>query len=423
MQGPLHATPVHLPTNLPDVMRSRLFRYLCVAGAVLAVLLAGCATQEKAIQYGINGPADQEWTWPIPPETPRVRYVGQIESQYSIGFKRSFWSNLKNSLLGIEPTDIVSVYRPFDAYVDGAGSIYITDASRPAVMVFDPLSKEAREITPTGQAALAKPMGIAGDERGYIYITDPVQRRVVVLDAEGEFVQAYGGRQVLLNPIDVAVSPETGVVYVVDSYLHQVLVFDRGGSLIRRIGKHAGSLEDKNARRSLKAGLDNAHRDGESSDLVENRSKALGEFHYPAFVDVGPTGTVYVSDGMNFRVQAFDPVGNYLFHFGFHGDTPGAFARPKDLAVDREGHVYVVDAAFNNIQIFSSTGELLLAFGNIGSGPGDLYLPIGLAIDDQDKIYVADRYNNRLQIYQYLPDAPEVPPAQLIPASEQNSNR
>lgn len=393
-----------------------------VVGLVIVVgLQTGCVSQKSTIEYGFTGPAGQEWTWPIPPEPPRVRYVGQIESQYSIGFKRSFWASLKNNLLGIEPTDIVSVYRPFDAWVDDAGTIYVTDGSRPAIMVFDPARKDAREITPTGQAALAKPMGIAGDERGYIYITDPIQRRVVALDPEGNYVQAYGGRQVLLNPIDVAVSPENGRVYVVDSYLHQVLVFDRGGALLTRIGKDAGSLEDKNARRSTKAGLDNAHRDGESSDLVENRSKAPGEFHYPAFVDVGPNGTVYVSDGMNFRVQAFDEQGEYLFEFGFHGDVPGAFARPKDLAVDNEGHVYVVDAAFNNIQIFSAAGELLLAFGNIGSGPGELYLPIGLAIDAQDRIYVADRYNNRLQIYQYLPDAIQ-PPAVLMPATEYQSN-
>ncbi len=395
---------------------------LLVCLAVFAGLLASCASQKKVVEYGFNGPEGQEWTWPIPPEQPRVKYVGQIESQYSIGFKRSFWSSLKNNLLGIEPTDIVSVYRPFDAWVDDLGTIYVTDGSRPAIMVFDPAQKDAREITPTGQAALAKPMGIAGDERGYIYVTDPIQRRVVAMDPEGNFVEAYGGRQFLLNPIDVAVAPESGLIYVVDSYLHQVLVFDRGGSLVKRIGKDAGSLEEKNARRSTKAGLDNAHRDGESSDLVENRSEAAGEFHYPAFVDVGPDGTVYVSDGMNFRIQAFDPYGNYLFEFGFHGDVPGAFARPKDLAVDNEGHVYVVDAAFNNIQIFSGAGELLLAFGNIGSGPGELYLPIGLAIDAQDRIYVADRYNNRLQIYQYLPDAQEAPPALLLPASVQQSN-
>ena len=388
---------------------------------LLGALLGGCALQQSTMQYGINGPAAGEHFWPLPPDLPRIRYTGQIESQYSIGFKDSFWSRFKTGLLGLEPADIVTIRRPFDSYVDDFGRIYVTDGSRPAISVFDPNEKEARDIFPTGKAALAKPMGIAGDERGFIYIADPVQRRVVALNPDGEFEQAYGGSGLLLNPVDVAVAPGTGLVYVVDSYMHQLVVFDRSGSVVQRIGRDAGDLNSKNMRRQENLGLDNAHRSGESSDLVENRGKAPGEFHYPAFVDVAPDGTVYVSDGMNFRIQAFDVDGTYLFEFGGHGDTPGMFARPKDLAVDSEGHIYVVDAAFNNIQIFNEKGELLLAFGAFGSGPGDLYLPVGISIDALDRIFVADRYNSRLQIYQYLPQ-PEEAPAQLTPATVENSH-
>lgn len=388
----------------------------------LGIIAAGCATQQTGVRYGISGPPNDERIWPLPPETPRVRYVGQIESQYSIGFKRSFWAQVKTGLLGLKPTDIVTVHRPFDAYVNDLGHIYVTDGSRPTILVFDPGEKNAREITPTGGGALAKPMGIAGDEQGNIYVADPIQRRAVAFDPSGEFLRAYGGPSILLNPIDVAVAPNSGLVYVVDSYLHQVVIFDRDGAFIRKIGREAGNLQAKNARRQEHMGLDNAHRDHESSDLVENRSKAEGEFHYPAFVDVGPDGTVYVSDGMNFRIQAFDPNGNFLFEFGGHGDTPGTFARPKDLAVDREGHVYVVDAAFNNIQIFSDQGQLLLSFGAFGTGPGELYLPIGMTIDAHNRIFVADRYNNRVQIYQYLPESENAPPAMLTPVSNPNEN-
>ena len=388
---------------------------------LLAILVGGCASQQASVQYGLTGPLENEHLWPLPPEMPRVRYVGQIESQYSIGFKRSFWARVKTGLLGLEPTDVVTVYRPFDSFVDDEGHIYVTDGSRPVILVFDPGQKEAREITPEGGAALAKPMGIAGDDRGLIYVADPIQRRIVAIDPSGELVQAYGGPQVLLNPVDVAVAPGSGLVYVADSYLHQVVVFDRNGNLMQRIGRDAGNLEAKNQRRQEHLGLDNAHRDNESSDLVENRSKAAGEFHYPAFVGVSPDGTLYVSDGMNFRIQAFDAGGNFLFAFGGHGDTPGSFARPKDLAVDNEGHIYVVDAAFNNIQIFSDRGELLLSFGAFGSGPGNLYVPIGITVDALDRIFVADRYNNRVQVYQYLPELSDTP-ARLAPVSETNNN-
>ena len=360
-------------------------------------------------------------TWPLPPDPPRIQYVGQIESQYSIGFKHTFWERFKSTVLGIEPSEIVNVYRPFDSYVNDYGQIYLTDASRPLITVFNPGEKTAQTMTPRGDGTLAKPMGITGDANGYIYVADPIQRRVVKYDRQGEFIQAFGGRNVLLNPVDVAVSPISGDIYVVDSYLHQVLIFDSSGRLTHRIGKDQGNLAEKNDRQRQNAGLDNAHRNNESSDLVENRSKDQGAFHYPAFIATAPDGTLYVSDGMNFRVQAFDPRGEYLFQFGFAGDTPGSFARPKDIAVDAEGHVYVVDAAFNNIQIFNNKGELLLAFASLGGGPGDLYLPIGISIDYQNRIYVADRYNNRIQIYQYMPLMEEASPPSLTPASHINN--
>lgn len=158
----------------------------------------------------------------------------------------------------------------------------------------------------------------------------------------------------------------------------------------------------------------NPHASSESSDLVENRGVGEGEFRYPAFVATGPDGRVYVSDGMNFRIQAFGPQGDFLFQFGRHGDTPGSFARPKGLAVDSEGHVYVVDAAFNNVQIFDNEGRLLMAFAGIGGGDGTLWMPLGITIDPQDRIMVADRFNDRLQVYQYL-SVPEPIPAASTP--------
>ena len=404
-------------------MRSLRITNTWLALLTCVTILCGCVTKHAAMQYGIEGPPGEAMIWPLPPDPPRIRYVGQIESQYSIGFKDSFWSRLKTSLLGVEPAEVVAVHRPFDCYVDDAGRIYVTDGTRPSIQVFDPGSAEAREILPSGAGALAKPMGIAGDAAGHLYVADPVHRRVVALDPSGTFVRAYGGPQLLLNPVDVAVSPAADYVYVVDSYQHQLLVFDRNGTLIRRVGRTAGDLAAKNDRRQASLSLDNAHRDSEPADLVENRGKEPGAFHFPAFVDVGPDGTVYVSDGMNFRVQAFDEDGDYLRHFGGHGDISGSFARPKDLAVDSEGHIYVVDAAFNNVQIFNDQGALLLAFGAFGGGPGELYVPIGLAIDAQDRIYVADRYNSRIQIFQYLPELATVPPAQLAPVSRENPNR
>jgi len=143
----------------------------------------------------------------------------------------------------------------------------------------------------------------------------------------------------------------------------------------------------------------------ESSDLVENRGIDHGEFRYPAFIDVADDGTVYVSDGLNFRIQVLDAEGNHLSTFGTLGDTPGSFARPKGIAVDSEKGIHVVDAAFNNVQIFDASGSLLLSVGGLGTGPDGLWIPSGMSIDDKGRMYVADRYNNRIQVYQLISES------------------
>ena len=222
-------------------------------------------------------------------------------------------------------------------------------------------------------------------------------------------------------------TPAGGIVYVADSYLHQVLAFRLSdGALLRRIGRNIGDIATKQRRLGIgmmeamevpshgQADADlatrsslghSANKTNESRDLVENRGAKPGEFRYPSFLAVGPTGILYVSDAMNFRIQAFDRGGSFLRAIGKQGDSPGTFARPKGVAVDSEGHIYVADGAFNNVQIFDEQGRLLLTFGQVGRGEGEMALPLGLYIDENDFIYIADRVNDRLQVFQYLREA------------------
>jgi len=384
-------------------------RYTILFAVTIAV---GCAANPDP---GLLEPSSADLVWPAPPETARIAYLGQVASDRDMGKQSGFFSNLRNGILGTQE-DLLVTRRPFDTYVDGDGRIFVSSGTIGSILVFDPVAQNARILTPEGPGSLTKPMGLAGDATGLVYVADPVQRRVVALrdtpEGEPEFAAAYGGRGVLLNPVDVAVSPDGQRIYVADSYLHQVVMFNRDGILLQRIGKDEGDLEAKDQRMMSLAssrvigghGGGRSGADSEPSDLVPNRGAVEGEFRFPAFVDVGPDGTLYVSDGMNFRVQAFDRDGNYLRHVGRHGDSPGSFARPKGVAVDSEGHLYVVDAAFNNVQVFDSDGRLLLAFAQFGNREGQVWMPSGIDIDASDRIYLTDRYNDRIQVFQYLPE-------------------
>ena len=359
--------------------------------------------------------AEQELTWPLPPEAPRVRYVGWVSTEADIGKSEGFLSRMRNRLAGTQGS-VLGVQRPHDVHVDSGTRFFVSDGARGKVVLLNKETQAATVIGNGGAGNLRKPMGLGGDGQGTVYVADASGSRVVAFDRDGNFLRAYGGELVLLNPVDVAVDVERDLLYVVDSYLHQVVAFSiASGEVIGFIGKDVDELAEK--RRTLaEAGTTGAHggaagaADDESTshagtqagDLVGNRGGEAGEFRYPGFVAVAPDGTLYVTDQMNFRVQAFSPDGAFLRSIGQIGRTPGSFSRPKGIAVDTQGHLYVADALFNNIQVFDEQGQLLLVFGKVGSGEGEMYLPLGLHADGEDVIYVADRFNNRIQMFQFL---------------------
>jgi DNA-binding beta-propeller fold protein YncE len=359
--------------------------------------------------------AEQELVWPLPPEEPRIRYIGQVSSEADIGKSVGFFSRMRNSLAGTQ-SSVLGLQRPHDVYVDGGTRYFVSDGARGKVVLFNKDTQTASVIGEGGVGNLRKPMGLGGDGSGTVYVADASGSRVVAFDRDGEYLNAYGGESILLNPVDVAVDVAHDRLYVVDSYLHQVVTFSiNSGEVLQRIGKNEEDLAEKRATmegiweggtHGAQAGAEvegpTTHAGTEPRDLVRNRGSGDGEFRYPAFVATAPDGTLYVSDQMNFRIQQFDAEGNFTRQVGQIGRTPGSFSRPKGIGVDSQGHVYVADGLFNNVQVFDSEGRLLLVFGKVGADEGELYLPLGLQVDAEDRIYIADRYNNRIQVFQFL---------------------
>ncbi len=384
------------------------------------VMHTGAATADEprahadAPRAHADAPAPAQLVWPAPPEQPRIRWAGALASERQLGRKASFFTRLKRSIAGTSLTGVYAISRPYDVTALDSMRVYLTDGVTPAVIVFDRAERKVEFLGADVAGGLAKPMGLGHDDRGYVYVADQAARRIVVFDERGRYARAFGGRELLVNPVDVAPDRAANRYYVVDSYLHQVVVFDSTGTVVARLGRNTGPVDTSSAGvgthgaivpAETVSGPDSAAASPQRTrgrDVLDNRGAAPGEFRYPVSAAVGPDGKLWVADQLNFRVQAFDRAGGYLRSLGGVGTTPGSLARPKGVGVDSEGHVYIVDAAFNNIQVFDTEGRLLLVVGTGGPGLGELQLPIGLTVDRSDRIYVADRYNNRLAIYQYL---------------------
>jgi sugar lactone lactonase YvrE len=127
---------------------------------------------------------------------------------------------------------------------------------------------------------------------------------------------------------------------------------------------------------------------------------ANGQLNMPSDVAAdSPTGTLWVADASNNRIQKFDSNGSYLSKFGTLGSGNGQLSRPTAVALDQSGNLWVADAKNNRIQKFNSNGEFLLKAGSLGSGNGSLSAPEGIAVDPEGNIWVSDTQNNRLEVF------------------------
>jgi DNA-binding beta-propeller fold protein YncE len=348
--------------------------------AVLAALALGDrpAAQDKTqkSQKSQKGgkaaapPRPGQTVWPLPPETPRIRYVTTYRGVADFQQKKE--SRWKEMLLGADQSTrpAEALIKPYGVAVGPGGQVYVTDTAARRVFVFDAAAKTVTFVGEEGVGKLTKPIGVAVDGDGKVFVADATLNRVFGYMPDGSVAIAIGHEGELENPSGMAVDRTNKLLYVADSKKHKVLCYSTvDGAAVREIGKR---------------GMDN------------------GEFNFPTNLFVDREGRLYVADTLNFRVQIFDSGGKFVRAFGSQGDTAGKLNRPKGVAVDSEGHVYVADTSFNNFQIFDAEANLLLFVGTSGRGTGEFLLPAGMFIDDQDRIYVADQGNARVQVFQYL---------------------
>ncbi len=115
-----------------------------------------------------------------------------------------------------------------------------------------------------------------------------------------------------------------------------------------------------------------------------------GQFNSPTGVVVASSGTIYVADNLNHRIQYFSPTGQFLGKWGTYGSGDGEFDNALDVAVAPDGTVYVLDAENRRIQYFSPTGQFLGKWGTRGFGDGQFDFAPGVAVAPESMVYVTD---------------------------------
>lgn len=359
-----------MKANTVSMPRPRFFLLLgalIICANILPAIVSGQKNQSKKS----GNEKLRDMVWPLPPDKPRVRYLGSLTGSTDVQppKKKGWLTKLINEQ---EVQRVIGLGRPAGIAIDSRGRIYIADTFRGAVFIFDLEKKTLDFIGAEGRGKLANPYGIAIDNKDNVYVSDTKLKRVNVYDSVGELTASITkvGNEPIVNPAGVAIDTNGNRLLIADSRGHKIFAAElsqlsRGSSF----GK-AGEADD--------------------------------EFHFPNSVAVDRQGRIYVTDMMNFCVKVFDKDFKFLRRIGEHGTGFGMFDRPKGVALDSQDHVYVVDSSFSNFQIFNPDGQLLLFVGGFGLQPGFFRLPSGIHIDGRDRIYVSDQVNSRVQIFQFL---------------------
>jgi len=317
------------------------------------------------------------WVWPRKPQVARFSYAGELTGEENFanapGSEPGRTMRALRWLAGLSyrTRDPIILQRPQGGVVDGEGRIYVTDVSRAATFVFDPVAGRLKvwEMA-TQDLRFIAPIGVALGTGGEILVSDAELGIVARLGPTGEPGPEIG-RGVLVRPTGISRDPVNGRIYVADTRANDIKVFDDAGLLLDVIG-HDG-----------------------------DEPGALNAPTYLAFAE----DRLYVVDTLNSRVQIFDAEGDLLQIFGERGLYVGNFARPKGVGVGPEGNIYVVESYHDHLLAFDRAGRFLLPIGGTGRLPGQFYLPAGVWTDARGRVYVADLFNGRISVFQPLATA------------------
>jgi len=331
-------------------------------GSTLGSSLALALAQDQEVPYLV---------WPLPPDKPRIRYLGQISNNFDVEplKKQGFFDKLIGAA---DPNYLFALRKPAGLTTDSRGRLLVADSASSVVFIFDEANEEVSFLGLSAGVGigLKTPVDVLADDQDRIFVADVGLKSVLVYNSDGTLLNVITDAERMSNPAGLALDPARGRLYVVDSYGHRVVVFD--ASTFAWIGGF-----------------------GEPGE-------GAGKFTFPVGIAVDAEGRIYVTDTGSCTVQIFNPEYELVGTFGGRGIAPSQFSRPKQIALDSEGHIYVVDAAFDNVQIFNQDFKLMLFVGAHGTEPGSFDIPWGIHIDSRDRVYITDQINARVEKFQFL---------------------
>lgn len=127
--------------------------------------------------------------------------------------------------------------------------------------------------------------------------------------------------------------------------------------------------------------------------------KGPGQFDHPLGVAIDASGSLYITDWGNQRLQVFRSDGAFARQFDVRSKLGrrGGAKGPTGIALAEGGDLFIADQDSDSVKRFARDGKPLAQFGRRGSWLERFKEPRGVAIDRFDNLFVADMENYRVQ--------------------------
>ena len=283
----------------------------------------------------------------------------------------------------------------------------------------------ALAISIGGELPFSAPRDIATAPDGSLFVADSRNHRIVHLDAQGLFLNAWGGYGNVLDgevpgglfnePWGLAVGPD-GLVYVADTWNHRIQVFTQEGEFLRMWNSFevVGTMDGFWGPRGITVDKDNrvfvtdtgkqrvVIFDSMGNYLTQFGGLGLdaGKLDEPVGIDIADDGRVYIADTWNYRVQVFTPDASGLQYqsvtmWDVDAWSSDTLDNKPFLALDESGNVYLTDPDQGRVIVFDSEGQFIRVWGGFDN-TYTMNVISGVTIGDDGSVWVSDALSNVL---------------------------
>ena len=321
-------------------MRLRIASIVCLC-FLLPVLLISCS--KKTV------PARSLVIYPAPPDSTRIQYLTSFSTSIDISGKRS---SLKSSVIGEE--QVLELRKPY-GLATSPGKIYVCEPGSGAIAVVDLGKKKFTLFTPDGKGKLRMPVNCCTDEEGRLYVADAERGDVVVFDKNLQYLTSlanpFPGRD--FKPLDVCVTADK--IWVTNSKGAAVCTYNKTDYAFSTIIADSLPSETKLFYNpiNITAGAGKVFvtdfgdfkikvfdESGQFLYDIGQYGKAPGQFVRPKGLAVDKDQVLFVVDAGFENVQLFNEQGKLLMYFGGPYKTQGDMWLPAKVHIDYSNLAY-----------------------------------------------------------------------------------